>query len=106
MSLLRIHTHNPLTWDERYAPFKRPAGFLLLTRLVTSGLLMMDLVTLTALVDRWCLKTHTFHLLCGETTVTLQDVAMILGLHIDGSPICGTVTPDGCKDSIGAAIGV
>jgi hypothetical protein len=47
-----------------------------------------------------------FHLPCGETTVTLQDVAMILGLPIDGAPVSGTVSPAGWRDSVTAAIGL
>jgi hypothetical protein len=93
-----------LTWDERYAPFIWPVGFLPLAHLITGGLPIMDFTVLMALVDRWRLETHTFHLSCGETTVTLQDVIMILGLPIDGSLACATVTPDGWRDSIGAAI--
>jgi hypothetical protein len=67
---------------------------------------MMDPTALMALVDRWRMETHTFHLLGGETTVMLQDVAMILGLPIDGMPVSGTVSSDGWRDSIGAAIGL
>ncbi|MFQ6641117.1 hypothetical protein Gotur_016422 [Gossypium turneri] len=33
--------------------------------------------------------THTFHFPCGECTVTLEDVALQLGLPIDGSPVTG-----------------
>jgi hypothetical protein len=68
---LRIHTHNPLTWDERYTLFIRRVGFLSLARLLIGGPPMMDSTTLMTLVFQWCLKTHTFHLPCGETTVTL-----------------------------------
>jgi hypothetical protein len=93
---LRIYTHSLLTWDERYEPFKRRAGFLPLARLVTTrGLPLMDSIVLTTLVDQWRLETHTFHLPCGETTVTLQDVAMILGLLIDSTLICGMVSSAG-----------
>jgi hypothetical protein len=35
--------------------------------------------------------THTFHLPCGEMMVTLEDVAMILGLPIRGWPITDRV---------------
>ncbi|MFQ6654695.1 hypothetical protein Gotur_025577 [Gossypium turneri] len=42
---------------------------------------------LSALVKRWRLETHTFHFPCGECTVTLEDVALQLGLPIDGSPV-------------------
>jgi len=44
---------------------------------------------ITALVERWRTGTHTFHLLLGEATVTLEDVAVQLGLPIDGEPITG-----------------
>uniref|UniRef100_A0A453DD16 Aminotransferase-like plant mobile domain-containing protein n=1 Tax=Aegilops tauschii subsp. strangulata TaxID=200361 RepID=A0A453DD16_AEGTS len=40
--------------------------------------------TLTALVDRWRPETHSFHLPCGEMTVTLEDFAMITALPIKG----------------------
>jgi hypothetical protein len=63
---------------------------------------MIDSAALMTLVDRWHPETHMFHLLCGETTVTLQDVAMILGLSIDGTPVCGPVSPSGWRDSVGA----
>jgi hypothetical protein len=102
---LRIRTHNPLTWDERYKPFIHHAGFLLLARLVTTrGLPLMDSAALIALVDRWHPKTHTFHLPCGETTVMLHDIIMILGLPIDGTPVCGMVSSTGWRDSVGEAI--
>jgi hypothetical protein len=66
----------------------------------------MDSAALMALVDRWHPEPHTFHLPCGETTVTLQDVTMILDLPIGGTPISGTVSPGGWRDSVGAAIGL
>jgi hypothetical protein len=93
--LLKIRMHNPLSWDEHYTPFIRRAGFLPLARLVSGHLPMMDSAALTALIDRWCLETHMFHLPSGEITVMLQDVAMILGLPIDGTPVSGTVSPAG-----------
>jgi hypothetical protein len=65
---------------------------------------MMDSTALTALVDRWRLETHTFHLPCGEITVLLQDVAMILGHPIDSAPVSGTVSPAEWRDSVTAAI--
>ncbi|XP_012435528.1 protein MAIN-LIKE 2-like [Gossypium raimondii] len=40
-------------------------------------------------MERWCPETHTFHFSCGECTVTLEDVALQLGLSIDGSPVTG-----------------
>jgi hypothetical protein len=87
-------------------PFIRCVRFLPLARLVTDGLPLMNSIALTTLVDQWRSVPHTFHLLCGETMMTLQDVAMILGLPIDGTLICGPVSPDGWRDSIRAAIGI
>ncbi|RYR02459.1 hypothetical protein Ahy_B06g081251 isoform C [Arachis hypogaea] len=46
---------------------------------------------LAALVERWRPKTHTFVLPVGEVTVTLEDVAHIFGLPIDGEPMSGWI---------------
>ncbi|KAL8537786.1 hypothetical protein ACS0TY_012790 [Phlomoides rotata] len=51
------------------------------------GVMVIDAHLITALVERWRPETHTFHFPIGETTVTLQDVAIIWGLHIDGQPL-------------------
>ncbi|MED6224305.1 hypothetical protein PIB30_082720, partial [Stylosanthes scabra] len=37
------------------------------------------------------LESHTFHLLWGECTITLQNVAYHLGLRIDGDPVGGSM---------------
>ncbi|XP_057757051.1 protein MAIN-LIKE 1-like [Arachis stenosperma] len=44
---------------------------------------------ISAFVKRWRPETHTFHLPWGECTVTLEDVAMQLGLPINGEPVSG-----------------
>ncbi|KAI0509801.1 hypothetical protein KFK09_010397 [Dendrobium nobile] len=44
----------------------------------------LDHNLITALVERWCPLTNTFHFTVGEMTITLQDVQVILGLRIDG----------------------
>ena len=38
-------------------------------------------------------RRHTFHLPCGECTVTLEDVATLLGLCIDGLPVIKSTNP-------------
>ncbi|RYR07482.1 hypothetical protein Ahy_B05g074842 [Arachis hypogaea] len=42
---------------------------------------------ISTFVERWHPKIHTFHLLWGECTITLEDVAMQLGLPIDSKPV-------------------
>jgi hypothetical protein len=103
---LKIRTHNPLQWDERYESFIHRVGFLPLARLVNRSLPLMDTAALTALVHRWCPWTHTFHRPSGEIMVTLQDITMILCLPIDGTPVCGMVSPARWRDSIGQVIGL
>ncbi|CAL5055662.1 unnamed protein product [Urochloa decumbens] len=103
---LRPRTHNPLVWDDRYTEFIRRSGFLPLARLVQGRLPMMDGAALTALVDRWRPETHSFHLPAGEMTVTLEDVAMILGLPIDGRAVTGNISPAGWRDRVGLLLGV
>ncbi|KAL0390488.1 UNVERIFIED_CONTAM: protein MAINTENANCE OF MERISTEMS [Sesamum calycinum] len=49
-----------------------------------------DCHLITALVERWRSKTHSFHFCIGEATITLQDVQVIWGLPIDGEPVSGT----------------
>ncbi|KAH1038617.1 hypothetical protein J1N35_040360 [Gossypium stocksii] len=72
--------------DERLMPYLEQAGFGS-AALIRTFALRYDL--LSALVERWRPETHTFHFPCGECTVTLEDVALQLGLPIDGSPVTG-----------------
>ena len=65
---------------------------------------MIDWPRLTYLVERWRLETHMFHVPVGEMTITLQDVAIILGLRIDGPTVTGTCVLDVaelCRDLLG-----
>ncbi|CAN0897495.1 Protein MAIN-LIKE 2 [Linum grandiflorum] len=55
----------------------------------------LDNPLISALVERWRKETNTFHFTVGEMTVTLQDVALLLGLAIDGNPVIG-ITHTAC----------
>ncbi|KAG8490274.1 hypothetical protein CXB51_015841 [Gossypium anomalum] len=72
--------------DERLIPFLELAGFGS-AALIRTFDLRYDLIS--ALVERWRPETHTFHLPCGECTITLEDVAVQLGLPIDGNAVMG-----------------
>ncbi|MBA0874025.1 hypothetical protein Goshw_010488, partial [Gossypium schwendimanii] len=45
----------------------------------------LDPKLVSEFVERWRPKTHTFHLPCGEYTITLEDMQLQLGLSVDGS---------------------
>ncbi|MBA0877756.1 hypothetical protein Goshw_005678 [Gossypium schwendimanii] len=51
----------------------------------------LDPTLISALVKRWRPKTHTFHLLCNECTITPEDVALKLNLLINGLVVAGAV---------------
>ncbi|RYQ80822.1 hypothetical protein Ahy_Scaffold1g106966 isoform B [Arachis hypogaea] len=53
------------------------------------GVVQCQSALLNALVERWCPETHMFHFLVGECAVTLEDVALILGLPTNGLPVTG-----------------
>ncbi|RWR84925.1 serine/threonine-protein phosphatase 7 long form [Cinnamomum micranthum f. kanehirae] len=49
----------------------------------------IDHSLISALIERRRLETNTFHFLSGEATITLEDVAYIYGLPINGPPVIG-----------------
>jgi hypothetical protein len=83
-----------MVFDEQYVPLLHQANLLAVAEIVHRGMPVFNTMTVTAIttmVDRWRAETHSFHLLCGKMTVTLEDVGMILGLPIRGHPVTGHV---------------
>uniref|UniRef100_A0A453L8U5 Aminotransferase-like plant mobile domain-containing protein n=1 Tax=Aegilops tauschii subsp. strangulata TaxID=200361 RepID=A0A453L8U5_AEGTS len=66
----------------------------------------LNAAAITALTDRWRPETHSFHLRTGEMTVTLQDIAMIAGLPIEGNPLCMSTDSAGWREQMHALIGM
>ncbi|XWS47332.1 hypothetical protein CRYUN_Cryun14cG0143400 [Craigia yunnanensis] len=102
---LRCHEHTSKLGEWRLTPKQielvEKAGFGYLRKIPAISL---DNPLISALVERWRRETNTFHFTVGEMTVTLQDVAFLLGLAIDGKPVigityttCGTV----CEKYVG-----
>ncbi|KAH1038781.1 hypothetical protein J1N35_040524 [Gossypium stocksii] len=44
---------------------------------------------ISILVELWRPKTRTFHLSCRESTITLEDISMQLGLLVDSDVVTG-----------------
>lgn len=105
---VRCHSaaHPDMKYDERYTPYLRRAGLLPFITMVRRGIPTFNGPALTALIDRWRPETHSFHLPCGEMTITLQDVAMILGLPIAGHPVTGNVESAGWRERVEEYLGV
>ena len=56
-----------------------------LTPLIACSVVIGDPEVISAFVERWHRETSSFHLLVGEMTITLDDVALLLHLQIIGA---------------------
>ncbi|KAI4308061.1 hypothetical protein L6164_031178 [Bauhinia variegata] len=94
---LRCHEHtsklDQWTLTPKQIELVEKAGFGYLRSIPAISL---DNPLISALVERWRRETNTFHLNVGEMTVTLKDVALLLGLSIDGEPVMG-ITYTSCS---------
>ena len=77
--------------DLRIRPYVIRVRFYGIYRL---GHIMIDWPLITCLVEGWKPETHMFHEPVGEMTITLQYVAIILGLRIDGPTVTRTCVFD------------
>ncbi|KAH1210570.1 Serine/threonine-protein phosphatase 7 long form [Glycine max] len=86
---------------EEIVPLLRQCGFYWIIKM---GYLKINAALISAFIERWRPETHTFHLRCGEATITLQDVSVLLGLRIDGTPLIGSTNLDWadlCEELLG-----
>ncbi|WCJ37421.1 Aminotransferase-like plant mobile domain family protein [Euphorbia peplus] len=104
---LRCHEHTSKLGEWKLNPRQielvEKAGFGYLRKIPAISL---DNPLISALVERWRRETNTFHFIVGEMTVTLQDVALLLGLAIDGKPVIGithTTCTKVCETLLGRA---
>ncbi|KAH1193787.1 Serine/threonine-protein phosphatase 7 long form [Glycine max] len=86
---------------EEIVPLLRQCGFYWIMK---TGYLKINAALISVFIERWRPETHTFHLRCGEATITLQDVSILLGLRTDGAPLIGSTNLDWadlCEELLG-----
>ncbi|KAL5125021.1 Protein MAIN-LIKE 2 [Glycine soja] len=86
---------------EQIFPFLLQSGF---AWIIKMGYLKINDSLISALIERWRPETHTFHMRCGECTITLQDVSVLLGISVDGLPLIGPTNLDWadlCEELLG-----
>ncbi|XBI67021.1 hypothetical protein VPH35_046453 [Triticum aestivum] len=103
---MRGHSADDFTYDPRYEPYIRRLVLLPFVLQFKRRAPPVNHAALTALVDRWRPETHSFHLPFGEMTMTLEDMAMISGLPINGQAVTGRVSAVNWRERTGILIGV
>ncbi|KAH1129581.1 hypothetical protein J1N35_000959 [Gossypium stocksii] len=65
----------------------------------------LDPTLISTLVEIWRPESPIFHLPCGEFTITLEDIALQLGLLVDGRVVTGPVVIHGKEDICDTLLG-
>ncbi|KAH1188520.1 Serine/threonine-protein phosphatase 7 long form [Glycine max] len=76
---------------EEIIPLLRQSGFYWIMKM---GYLKINSSLIITLIERWGPKTHTFHLRCGEATITLHDAELreeLLGVRPQEGELQGSV---------------
>ncbi|KAH1234540.1 Serine/threonine-protein phosphatase 7 long form [Glycine max] len=84
--LITSYYHTIPEPEPQIIPLLSPTGF---QHIALIKQCKIDPALITALVERWRPETHTFHLPWGECTITLEDVALHLGIRVDGRVVTG-----------------
>jgi hypothetical protein len=103
----RGHTAHDFPFDRRYESYIERLGLLPFVLQFKRHPPPSNHGALTALIERWRPETHTFHLACGEMTITLEDMAMISALPIEGDALSADgINPANMRATLGELIGV
>ncbi|XP_050890711.1 protein MAIN-LIKE 2-like [Lathyrus oleraceus] len=96
----RVCSHTHIQQSVVILPYLEQADF---SKVAKISSLKIDSKLVVALLERWRLETHTFHLPTDECTITLEDVSMLFGLRINGKPVDGptNVTNDVYMENLG-----
>ncbi|QHN97709.1 Serine/threonine-protein phosphatase 7 long form like [Arachis hypogaea] len=84
--LICDHLNPPDLYNQIVESQLRETGFYYVFQI---GVIKGQSAMINALIERWRPETHTFHFSVGECAVTLEDVALILGLPTNGLPVTG-----------------
>ncbi|QHO48546.1 uncharacterized protein DS421_1g06350 [Arachis hypogaea] len=82
--LLPMRVSHRLPPPDAILPYLRKVGF---GDAVPLRNFVFDNSIITAFVERWRPKTHTFLMSWSKCTITLQDVAYHLGMRVNGEPV-------------------
>jgi hypothetical protein len=94
-----------MDYDERYASYFKRARLLGFVLQFKRQPPMLVHAALTALIDRWRPEMHSFHLPCGEMTMTLEDWGMITAMPIEGLALTGRVKRTNWQQRVTTLIG-
>jgi hypothetical protein len=94
-----------MVFNNRCMPLLRRGNLLAVANIIAPGISVFNAMTITTMVDRWRPETHSFHLPCGEMTMTLEDVAMILELPIRGRLITNRVESSTWRERVVGFLG-
>ncbi|KAE8820207.1 Alpha-L-arabinofuranosidase 1 [Hordeum vulgare] len=101
--VLQLRGHNPresLLYDHRYETYYRRMDLLQFVLNFKGTPPWLNSTVITALTNRWRLETRSFHLAFGEMTITLEDIAMISKLPIEGRALTGKVKSEGWQQRV------
>ncbi|KAE8706864.1 NADH dehydrogenase 1 alpha subcomplex subunit 1 [Hibiscus syriacus] len=87
LCLMAIEGESMLEIPIRLWPYLVEARFCYVARY--EGHCNVESNMISALVEWWRPEAHTFHLLCGECMITLEDVSIHLGLPVDEGVLSG-----------------